>query len=230
MPFKKRSNYSWTEFDDEEQFDKPDVQITWVDFLLNTIIAGGVIFLLFMMCKFASNASRPVTIPVAGINRHLMQVQTVAEVRADRMRKEEEEKQKAEQNLKMAYEGYVIQAFGYYASPDEVMLLKRVCMAEGGNTETVKGLVAIFSVARNRIFDPRFPDTVSGVCLQSGQFETVSTGRIWNYEVNDKVEEAWELFLQGGYEEFPDICFFTAGGYNPYCRPAFKLGGHYFGY
>lgn len=210
--------------------DKSDVHITWVDFLLNTIIAGGVIFLLFMMCKFASNASEPVTIPVAGINRHLMQVQTVAEVRADRMRKEEEEKKKAEQNLKMAYEGYIILAFGYYATPEEVMLLKRVCMAEGGNTETVDGLVAIFSVARNRVLDPRFPDTVSGVCLQSGQFETVSTGRIWNYEVNDKVEEAWELFLQGGYEEFPDICFFTAGGYNPYCRPAYKLGNHYFGY
>ena len=210
---------------------KEPIYIDWENIIFEIVVLIVLVMILFIACSFGSKAStNNASIPIAGINKQLMVIQNVAEIRGQKMYEEAKEKERQEQNLQMAYEGYIILAFGYYATPEEVMLLKRVCMAEGGNTETVKGLVAIFSVARNRVLDPRFPDTISGVCLQSGQFETVSTGRIWNYEVNDKVEEAWELFLQGGYEEFPDICFFTAGGYNPYCKPAYKLGGHYFGY
>lgn len=211
---------------------KQPIYIDWENIIFEIVVLIVLIMILFIACSFGSKASNAsnVSIPVAGINRHLMQVQTVAEVRADRMRKEEEERKKAEQNLKMAYEGYIILAFGYYASPDEVTLMKRVCMAEGGNTEKIDGLVAIFSVIRNRIFDPRFPNTITEVCYQKYQFQTVTEGTIWKYEINDKVEEAWDSFLEGGYNDYPDICFFTAGGYNPYCEPAYKLGNHYFGY
>lgn len=208
---------------------KEPIYIDWENIIFEIVVLIALVMILFIACTIGSSANY-IPSPIAGVNKQLMVIQNVAEIRGQKMYEEAKEKERQEQNLKMAYEGYVIQAFGYYASPDEVMLLKRVCMAEGGNTEKIDGLVAIFSVARNRVLDPRFPNTITEVVYQTNQFQTVTEGTIWKYEINDNVEEAWDSFLEGGYEDYPNICFFTAGGYNPYCEPAYKIGGHYFGY
>lgn len=160
-----------------------------------------------------------------------------AEIGAERLiEREQNEKKKERQRLekaqaaKEAYEQRLIQLFGYCPTADAIMRAKRVCMAEGGNTESVEGLERIFEVIANRVRSDRFPNTIDGVILQRYQFETVTTGRIWQYEINDKVEQAWDNLIDRGYCNDNKVLFFTAGGYNPYCVPAYKLGNHYFGY
>lgn len=146
------------------------------------------------------------------------------EVKKERQRLEEKKK------IKEAYEQRLIAIFGYLPTTDAIYRGKCVCMAEGGNTETVIGLERIFEVLANRCRSSRFPNTIDEVIYQRGQFETVTTGRIWQYEINDKVEQAWDNLIDRGYCNDNKVLFFTAGGYNPYCVPAYKLGNHYFGY
>jgi hypothetical protein len=119
--------------------------------------------------------------------------------------------------------------FGYVPASGEIDLLKRTCMAEGGNTEPIEGLERIFEVVANRCRSERFPNTIEGVLCQKNQFQTVAEGIIWRYTVNDRVEKAWKNFLKRGRCKDREILFFTAEGYNPYCVPAYKLGNHYFG-
>lgn len=123
----------------------------------------------------------------------------------------------------------LIKLFGYAPSSDAIMLMKRVCMAEGGNTEPIEGLVRIFEVVANRCRSDRFPNTVCEVLQQKNQFETVATGRIWRHEVNERVEQAWKIFIDRGYCVDSEVLYFTAGGYNECCTPRYKLGNHYFG-
>lgn len=160
-----------------------------------------------------------------------------AEIGAERLiEREQNEKKKERQRLekaqaaKEAYEQRLIQVFGYCPTGDAIERAKRVCMAEGGNTESVEGLERIFEVIVNRVRSDRFPNTIDGVIFQRYQFETVTTGRIWQYEINGKVEQAWDNLIYRGYCNDNKVMFFTAGGYNPYCIPAYKLENHYFGY
>lgn len=160
-----------------------------------------------------------------------------AEIGAERLiEREQNEKKKERQRLekaqaaKEAYEQRLIQVFDYCPTRGAIERAKRVCMAEGGNTESVEGLERIFEVIVNRVRSDRFPNTIDGVIFQRYQFETVTTGRIWQYEINDKVEQAWDNLIDRGYCNDNKVLFFTAGGYNPYCIPAYKLKNHYFGY
>lgn len=160
-----------------------------------------------------------------------------AEIGAERLiGREQNEKKKERQRLekaqaaKEAYEQRLMQVFAYCPTRGAIERAKRVCMAEGGNTESVEGLERIFEVIVNRVRSDRFPNTIDGVIFQRYQFETVTTGRIWQYEINDKVEQAWDNLIDRGYCNDNKVLFFTAGGYNPYCAPAYKLENHYFGY
>jgi N-acetylmuramoyl-L-alanine amidase len=160
-----------------------------------------------------------------------------AEIGAERLiqreRNEEEKKrQELEKKKKVeeAYEQRLVQVFGYRPTGDAIERAKRVAMAECGNTETIEGIERVFEVVANRVRSDRFPNTIDGVIFQRCQFETVTTGRIWQYEINDKVEQAWDNLIDRGYCNDNKVLFFTAGGYNPYCVPAYKLGNHYFGY
>lgn len=215
---------------DRDLFERNEpISIDWEQIIFSIIVVALVTFFLWLGCSIASSGASKYG-PRAGVNKHLMKHFDAA----DRINAEKHRKQKARREAKRkkkkAYENKLKDIFGYVPSKDEIILAKRVCMAEGGNTESVDGLIAILSVIRNRVLDKRFPNTIYEVCTQKYQFETVTTGAIWRYEVNDKVEEAWDSLLDGAYLDYPDICFFTAGGYNAYCKPAYKLGNHYFGY
>lgn len=156
-----------------------------------------------------------------------------AEKLIERERNEaEKERQKLEEEKKAkeAYEQRLVQVFGYRPTGGAIGRAKRVAMAECGNTETIEGIGRVFEVIANRVRSDRFPNTIDGVIFQRYQFETVTTGRIWQYRINEKVEQAWDNLIDRGYCNDNKVLFFTAGGYNPYCVPAYKLGNHYFGY
>lgn len=222
---------------DNEWDDEYPVHVTWVDYLLNSLIIMGIIFLLWLACSMASKgaAKTEATIPVAGVTKHLMVVHKVGEVRGEKLYKEylaKKEKKKEEKAKQKAYEEALIAVFGYLPSGDEISLVKHVAMHEAGNTEPHEGIVALIACVANRtrLRDGRFPNTVIGVGYQDGQMTCVTDGSIWSYTVNDRVEAAWQDFISGGYTRHPRIVSWTAGHYNPYFEPAYPIGNHCFGY
>lgn len=182
------------------------------------------LILLILLCIFSLNiqAQAKSSSYSVGTNAKFVEMlkQYYYEMQKEQQRLEEE--QKVQDNL--------IQLFGYVPSDDEIMLTKRVAMAEAGNTEPIEGIERVIEVIANRVRSNKFPNTITEVCYQKHQFQTVIEGTIWKYEINDNVEEAWNNLVERGYCVDEYVLFFTAGYYNPYCIPGYKLGHHYFGY
>lgn len=201
-----------------------------IDMIINAIVIGTFIFVIMLALSFVSDAKISDHYPISGICKKEVEMIDKAERIAKYEIEKERQRMEEEKKIKEAYEQRLIQIFGYCPTADAIMRAKRVCMAEGGNTESVEGLERILEVIANRVKSDRFPNTIDGVIFQKYQFETVTTGRIWQYEINDKVEQAWDNLIDRGYCNDNKVLFFTAGGYNPYCVPAYKLENHYFGY
>lgn len=68
----------------------------------------------------------------------------------------------------------------------EMELIARVCFAEAGN-QCELGKRMVIDTILNRLDDSRFPNTVEEVITAPGQYECVSNGAIWNYELSDEV-------------------------------------------
>lgn len=221
----------------EEWEDEMPEHTTWVDWFLNVLIAFAVIFVLWIGCFVMTANAKGAGGHIAGVNKQLAKTLRVAEKRHERKvkrqrreaRLEEKRKQKLEEEQKALEEKYKA-IFGYVPSENETQLLLAVTMAECGNTEPDVGIERVIEVIANRCRDGRFPSTITEVCYQRGQFETVSTGAIYRYKVNERVERAYQAVLERGYCSDKQVTFFTAGGYNAYCRPAYRIGNHYFGY
>ncbi len=71
----------------------------------------------------------------------------------------------------------------------DAQLLMMVAQAEGGNQQK-SGMKRIMEVILNRVNDPMFPDTVQEVVYQSGQFESVTNGSIYQVEISAECHEA----------------------------------------
>ncbi len=104
-----------------------------------------------------------------------------------------------------------------------------VCVeAEAGNQD-LYGKRLVVDVILNRVDSERFPDDIESVIYQKYQFSTSFDGGMDRVkEPSEETFEAVRMELENRTD--PDILFFTAGGYNKYCTPAYKYGDHYFGY
>lgn len=112
----------------------------------------------------------------------------------------------------------------------KIELLAQLVEAEAGNQDYI-GKCLVADVVLNRIKSDRFPDSIEEVIFEEGQFSCISDGGFdkagWNIsEDSFKAARHEYMALEIDY----DILFFTAGGYNKYCIPAYKYGDHYFGY
>lgn len=104
-----------------------------------------------------------------------------------------------------------------------------ICVeAEAGNQDLMgKRLVA--DVILNRVDSDRFPNDIESVIYQGRQFSTSFDGGMDHiYEPSEETFKAVRMELEHRTDK--NILFFTAGAFNPYCRPAYKYGAHYFGY
>jgi len=112
----------------------------------------------------------------------------------------------------------------------EIELLAQLTEAEAGNQDYI-GKCLVADVVLNRIKSDRFPDSIEEVIFEEGQFSCISDGGFdkagWNIS-EDSFRAARHEYM--ALEIDYDILFFTAGGYNKYCIPAYKHGDHYFGY
>lgn len=76
----------------------------------------------------------------------------------------------------------VVQVFNYgskdiYITDDDIYLMAQVVYAES-RSEPYAGKVAVASVILNRVKDPKFPKTISGVITQKSAFSCVQNGKI----------------------------------------------------
>lgn len=104
-----------------------------------------------------------------------------------------------------------------------------ICVeAEAGNQD-LYGKRLVVDVILNRVDFYRFPDDIESVITQKYQFSTYWNGAMQEIqEPSDETYEAVRMELEQRTDN--KILFFTAGGYNTYCTPAYKYGDHYFGY
>lgn len=113
---------------------------------------------------------------------------------------------------------------------DELELLAQVVEAEAGNQDMI-GKRLVVDVVLNRVDSPLFPDTITEVLEQPGQFTTMWNGAVedagWHMQEDDY--DAVMMEVTGKRLDY-DIYFFTAGEYNASCKPAYIHGDHYFGY
>ena len=109
----------------------------------------------------------------------------------------------------------------------ELQLLACVVFAEAGNQDmTGKRLVA--ATILNRVDSPQYPNTITEVIYQSGQFSCVKDGNLdkafWNVTADCFTAVTAELAQRTDNS----ILYFTAGGYGQYGTPAYQHGSHYF--
>lgn len=115
----------------------------------------------------------------------------------------------------------------YGLNCDEFELLCKCVEAESGNQD-ILGRRLVADVILNRVDSPRFPNDVTAVITQPSQFAVVTYGTIWNITPSEGTYQAVAMELQQRTDS--EILFFTAGGYNYYCIPAYQHGAHFFGY
>ena len=115
---------------------------------------------------------------------------------------------------------------------DEFILISSVVEAESNRcTDSTEGRRYIALCILCRVRDTRFPDTITGVLTQRGQFSTVRNG----HSVTDRTDlsdqaviEAVEWMRSG--EEYPWVLFFNCRGFatGSYYTGYECIGGNYF--
>lgn len=97
---------------------------------------------------------------------------------------------------------------------EDFIFISSVVEAESDRSESLEGRVLIALTIINRVEDERFPDTISDVLNQRGQFSTVRNG----HSVVDRTDYSDEAVIRAvewneqGTE--PNVLFFNCRGYN----------------
>lgn len=81
-------------------------------------------------------------------------------------------------------------------SNEEFELLARMIQAEAGG-EPYRGMVAVGAVILNRVRSAQFPNSISAVLYQPGQFQPVSNGWLWKVRVTSQARQAAQEALEG---------------------------------
>lgn len=104
------------------------------------------------------------------------------------------------------------------ANSQDIDLLARLVRAEAQG-ESYAGKVAVAKVVLNRVASNKFPDTISTVIYQRGQFSPVSNGMINKQADSESTRAAQEALEMGGN---PDSALFF---YNPRTANTSWIGG-----
>lgn len=107
----------------------------------------------------------------------------------------------------------------------ELELLAACVEAEAGN-QGLLGKRLVADVILNRVDDPDWPNTITGVITQKNQFTTWSNGMIESVSISDESFEACRIELVK--RSYPGIYYFTAGDWGNYGTHWKKVGDHYF--
>lgn len=111
----------------------------------------------------------------------------------------------------------------YYESLE---LLALCVEAEAGN-QSLEGKRLVVDVILNRVDDPDWPDNIVDVISDPYEFSTFWDGaidRVW--EPSGETFQAERMELEE--RSWPEVYYFTAGGYSKYGTPWKQVGDHYF--
>ena len=108
---------------------------------------------------------------------------------------------------------------------DDLELLAACVEAEAGN-QSLYGKRLVADVILNRVDSDVFPDTISGVISQPGQFSVYSNGVLQKTEPSEETYTA--IYMELEERSYPSLMFFNCGGFLPYGEPWRQVGAHYF--
>lgn len=114
---------------------------------------------------------------------------------------------------------------------EDAYLLAKIAMAEA-ESEGVEGKALVMLVVLNRVWSDGFPDSISEVIFQEGQFSPVSSGRYDRVEPDQECWEALELIQVEKWDESQGALYFESKGNSSWHRDnlqfLFQYGNHYF--
>lgn len=120
---------------------------------------------------------------------------------------------------------------GAVSRRDDTGLLARVVNGEA-EAEPYVGKVAVASVILNRVRDPRFPNSLSGVIYQPLAFESVSNGQIWRRPPSAESIRAAQDALNGWDPTYGAVFFWNPSKrVNPWVwsrKIIARIGNHVF--
>ena len=112
-----------------------------------------------------------------------------------------------------------------YISDEDLELLALVTMAEAeGESELGKRLV--IDTILNRVDSSYYPNTISGVIWQKGQFSSMYNGRVNKCYVSDDICRLIKEELE--YRRDSSVIYFRTGYYSSYGKPMYQVDNHYF--
>ena len=140
------------------------------------------------------------------------------------IRKQEEERKAAEEAARIAAEKAAAEAAAEAAVQADKELLASLIFCEAGN-QPYEGQVAVGAVVMNRVKSSTYPDTISDVIYQSGQFTPAMTGWLDSVRASsgytESAMQAAEDALAGS-NPVGECLYFSTGGWG------MQIGDHYF--
>lgn len=97
---------------------------------------------------------------------------------------------------------------------EEFIFISSVVEAESDRSDDIEGRILIALTIINRVEDPRFPDTITAVLTQRGQFATVRNGHSVVERTDLSDEAVIQAFEWNATREDPNVLFFNCIGYN----------------
>jgi N-acetylmuramoyl-L-alanine amidase len=111
---------------------------------------------------------------------------------------------------------------------DELRLIMQLVVAEAEN-QPVEGQQLVVDVVLNRLANEKFPNSVSEIIYQPGQFECVTNGRFASCA--DRIAEDVCCLVEDEiyFEQHNlEVLYFKTGGYFGFANPVCQVGDHYF--
>lgn len=109
---------------------------------------------------------------------------------------------------------------------EELQLLLRVVSAESRG-ESLEAQYTVACVIFNRMESEIFPNTLTEVIMQSGQFTCVSNGAIYSAPITESVAQAVIMAMDNNTLD-PTILWFRSNRYHSFKTKAFQIGKLYF--
>jgi len=110
---------------------------------------------------------------------------------------------------------------------EDFVFISSVVEAESDRSESLDGRILIALTIINRVEDSRFPDTVSEVLNQRGQFSTVRNGHSVTERTDYSDEAVIRAFEWNEAGDDPNVLFFNCIGYG-IGEPYGLIDGNYF--
>lgn len=109
----------------------------------------------------------------------------------------------------------------------EMELIAQLVEAEAGN-QSFEGKCLVVDVILNRVESPDFPNTITEVIFQEGQFSVITNGAFekaaWNMKDSDYAAVSCEMALHSNR----DVLYFNNCSNVAGTGDVFKVGGHWF--